>query len=59
LAKASWHAHGYLFDELFLINPNAVIYSNGTKITINEGNWIDKNIGSYYQPCMFSQTSII
>jgi hypothetical protein len=59
LAKASWHAHGYLFDEIFAIDSTAVIYSNGAKITKDSGNWIDKNIGSMYQPCYFSETSIL
>ena len=32
LASASWHAHGYLFDELLEINPDAVIHSNGLRL---------------------------
>lgn len=59
LAKASWHAHGFLFDEIFKIEPEAFIYSGGQKITKDNGNWIDRNIGSNYFPCMFSQTSIL
>lgn len=59
LAAASWHAHGYLFDEIFNLQSNAVIYSCGEKITINGGNWQDKNIGSQMNPLMFSQTSIL
>ena len=58
LAKASWHAHGYLFDEIFKLNEEAVIYSNGGKITIYSGNWQDKNIGSIMCPCYYSETSI-
>ena len=59
LACASWHAHGYIFDEIFNIEPEAVIYSGGEKITKNFGNWQDRNIGSVYQPCNFSETSIL
>ena len=59
LISASWHAHGYLFDELFALNPDAVVYSNGRKITEDEGNWQDANIGNYYNPVMFSETSIL
>ena len=59
LAKASWHAHGYIFDEIFELNPDCIIYSNGQKITKNEGTWMDKNIGSYFCPCYFSETSIL
>lgn len=59
LPKASWRAHGYLFDEIFKIEPEAVIYSAGNKITKQQGNWIDINIGSRVSPCMYSQTSIL
>lgn len=59
LAYASWHAHGYIFDEIFKIEPNSVIYSNGEKITSQCGNWQDRNIGSMMQPCYFSETSIL
>lgn len=58
LASASWHAHGYIFDEIFKIEPSAVIWSNGSKIDVYGGNWIDKNIGSYYSPVYFSEVSI-
>jgi hypothetical protein len=55
LPCASWHAHGYIFDEIFNIEPEAIIISLGEKITNESGNWQDKSIGAgvYY-----SQTSI-
>jgi hypothetical protein len=59
LACASWHAHGYVFDAIFEIEPKAVILSLGEKITIDGGNWQDKNVGSMVAPCYFSQTSIL
>lgn len=59
LACASWHAHGYIFDEIFKECPNAVIYSGGEKITKDAGNWQDKNIESIMNPCYFSETSIL
>jgi hypothetical protein len=59
LVSASWHSHGYLFDEIFEIEPDALIYSGGEKITKQYGNWQDRNIGSHYQPCYFSETSIL
>lgn len=59
LVSASWHAHGYLFDEIFKIEPDAVIWSAGEKITREHGNWQDKNIGSIMQPCYYSETSIL
>lgn len=59
LAKASWHAHGYIFDEIFNIEPEAIIYSAGNKITKDQGNWVDVNIGSVAYPCYYSQVSIL
>ena len=59
LVSASWHAHGHLFDEIFKEDPNAIIWSAGNKITIESGNWQDKNIGSYFCPVYFSETSIL
>src|SRR5512136_1586800 len=56
LAAASWHAHGYLFDEIFKIEPEAIIYSLGSKITRDFGNWQDKDTGSQFSPMMFSET---
>lgn len=59
LPCASWHAHGYVFDAIFEIEPDAVIYSLSDKITKESGNWRDKNIGSVMSPMLFSETSII
>ena len=50
LSYACWHVHGEFFDALFSINPEAIIYSRGEKITIEEGNWIDFNVGSLMYP---------
>jgi hypothetical protein len=43
--SACWHVHGHFFEALFEINPNAKVYSNGTAITKDEGNWIEQNGG--------------
>jgi hypothetical protein len=59
MPKASWHAHGYIFDAIFEIEPQAIIYSGGDKITKDSGNWNDRNIGSIMYPCYFSKTSIL
>jgi hypothetical protein len=59
LPKCSWHAHGYLFDAIFTLNPSAIIYSFGKKITIDDGNWQDIKIGSMMNPKYFSETSIL
>lgn len=57
--SASWHAHGYCFEELFKIAPDAVIISAGVKIDTNGENWIDRNVGSNYSPCYASDCSIL
>ena len=55
VAAACWHVHGDFFDALFGINPAAVIVSMGERISINGGNWQDKNIGSQIQPMYYSE----
>lgn len=59
LKSASWHAHSYLFDEIFEMETDAIIWSNGKKITADFGNWEDSNIGSFMSPVYFSETSIL
>lgn len=59
MVSASWHSHGYLFDEIWEHSPNAIIYSGNMKMTNKEDNWQDRNIGSMINPVMFSQTSIL
>lgn len=56
---ASWHAHGYIFDQIFKIEPDAVIKSAGREITKDYGNWEDWNVGSMMQPVFYSETSIL
>ena len=57
--SACWHAHGDFFDSVFEVEPKAKIYSAGgreglIKITKDEGNWQNRNIGSDMVPLMFS-----
>jgi hypothetical protein len=60
MVSASWHAHGYLFDEILNLNEDAIIkVGNNHTIDQNGGNWIDRNIGSLMNPVKFSQTSIL
>lgn len=47
LSFACWHVHGEFFDAVFEVNPNAVIYSMGKKITKEYGNWEDTCINSF------------
>lgn len=56
-----WHAHGDFFDAVFEVAPDAMILSAGggdglIKITKDEGNWQDRNIGSKIYPFMFSES---
>lgn len=59
LISASWHAHGYFFDEVLKMNNEAIIWSGKNKITSESGNWIDWNIGSLMYPMSYSETSIL
>jgi len=52
---ACWHVHGDYFEECFKLNPEAVIMAGSKAITINEGNWQDRNIGSIMQPLYYSE----
>ena len=54
--SACWHVHGDFFDCLFNINPGSYVLSSGRKITKDEGNWIDWNIGSIMYPFNYSQS---
>lgn len=58
LPNACWHAHGYFFDALFRINPEATITSRGKKITNDYGNWEASNIGSQMLPMYFSEACL-
>ena len=58
LAAASWHAHGYIMDEIFNLSPDSVIVSMGVKY--RKGfEWTDRNVGSYFNPVYMSETSIL
>ena len=57
--SASWHSHGYLFDAIFEICPDAIIKSLTKTITIDGGNWQDYNVGSMMQPQYASEQSIL
>ena len=55
---ACWHAHGHFFEALLNIAPHAVITVATYKITIDGGNWIDKQIGSIMQPLYYSEACL-
>lgn len=44
-----WHVHGDFFEALLSINPEAVIITKISKITKDDGNWVDVNIGSQFR----------
>lgn len=48
--SACWHVHGDFFDFLFEVCPDAFVLSLSNKITKDEGNWQDWNIGSQANP---------
>ena len=53
--NACWHVHGYFFDALFSVNPNAKVKSRSNTITKDYGNWEDFNVGSQICPCYASE----
>ncbi len=55
MVSACWHVHGDFFDALFEIEPDTRIISAGNEITINYGNWEDRNIGSIIHPMYYSE----
>ena len=55
---ASWHVHGEFFEALFALEPAAVVYSAGRKITKQGGNWQDWNAGSMMYPRYMSECSV-
>lgn len=61
IAAACWHAHGDLFDALFKIRKDIVIWTDygwegKMKITSEGGNWQDMNVGSLMDPAMMSES---
>lgn len=67
IAKASWHAHGYVMDEILRLteNENAVIQTMAAKVFVDHetgdviGNWQDYNVGSVFSPMYASEGSIL
>lgn len=55
LPSASWYAHGYVFEEIFKEEPNAIIWSLGEKLQAGF-EWKDRNISS---EILQSETSIL
>jgi hypothetical protein len=52
---ACWHVHGYFFDAVWTIEPAAIIDAGALRMTGKADNWQDRNIGSMYQPAMYSE----
>lgn len=55
LINACWHVHGYFFEALLEINPEARIKAGTLYINRDGGNWQDRNIGSVMYPLMYSE----
>lgn len=56
--SASWHVHGDFFEALFSIREDIVVFSLGKKITKDNGNWEDRNVGRNFSPLYASEASI-
>lgn len=59
LAAASWHAHGYLFEEILEREPDAVIHSGGHRIDRVSGNWSEEASGSWLAKVPLADLSIL
>ena len=57
LVSACWHVHGNFFEALFQANDKAVVMtgSDRKRITAEEGNWEDINVGPPIQPWYLSE----
>jgi len=55
LISACWHVHGYFFEALLKIAPDAVIISRGRRIDQYGGNWEDWDAGSMMYPQYMSE----
>ena len=55
--SASWHAHGYLFEELLSLGDHIYILSQGRRIDKDGGNWQSMNVGSLMNPVFASSLS--
>ena len=53
--SACWHVHGFFFEELLKINPDATIRAAGRKIDRSGGNWQDWDAGSIMYPQLASE----
>ncbi len=49
--RACWHVHGYFFEALFEVCPEAVVISAGKKITKDGGNWQPVGNGMGWAGC--------
>lgn len=52
---ACWHVHGYYFEALLKLAPEAEISAGLLKINAQGGNWKDRNIGSMVEPFYYSE----
>lgn len=64
ISAACWHVHGYFFDALFVIAPDARIFSSFYRRSASHGfhewitrdtPWKDGQIGSAMCPIMYSE----
>jgi len=55
VAAACWHVHGYFFEKVWELEPEALIIAGSLRMTGEDDNWQDRNIGSVYQPMMYSE----
>ena len=54
IPAACWHVHGRFFEEVWSIEPDAIILAGTLRMTGPADNWQDRNIGSVAFPLMYS-----
>ena len=55
MAYACWHVHGHLFDNIWKVAPNAVIYTGRITMRGPQDNWQDISVGSQMYPAYLSE----
>ena len=55
MINACWHTHGHYYEELFKVQPDAIIKAAQFTIDKDQGNWQDWNAGSRIDPQYMSE----
>jgi hypothetical protein len=56
--SASWHAHGYVIDEIFRLSPDCYVESLGKRYFVDTWRWHDRQLNNILNPIYTSELSI-